>query len=136
MIGGILFTKHPTGWKIDAINKKIAEIGSSGGIDTGFINQIGPQKYAGFIYSSYLGQGIQNNKLTIVAPVNGTIDTILCIGTKYVDYNDSTDNDSSEATIDMIRTENVKYWDLRSSSTGTKSGEIIYGYSNGKYKSK
>jgi hypothetical protein len=54
MIGGILFAKQPTGWKIEAINKKIAEIGSSGEIDSGFINQIGPQKYAGFIYSSFI----------------------------------------------------------------------------------
>jgi hypothetical protein len=129
VLGGALFSKTASGWKLDGQNRSITRTGATGQLSPGKLVKIGADKFAIQFHWTATNQGITEEGDLLIAEVQGELREIFSMITggnnrRYCEDNNMYDDNpncwSYRSTLEFPRDSGSAYYELRLSTIGDK----------------
>jgi hypothetical protein len=152
-IGAATFTKTADGWRLDARNPNVTELGAWGNAPEPKIAKMGPDQHGVVFQTVGVGQGYYYRFATFLLEAGQTVNQVLHVETGS-DNSGACDPEcedlepgyweceglkpcySSDSELEFVPGEHAEYFDLKMTTTSTPSGETrvtVFAYNDGTY---
>lgn len=127
-IGGALFEKAGSGWRVVLRTDEVAEIGANGVAPEGKLEKLGPARWGVVFRPSFFSMGTEESGLAVVAEAGGALRLVLALPELALDNGGDCDGKPGRcyawgSTLEWLPAAGRDWFDLVVKTEGTRPGD-------------